>query len=54
MIKFKVSIFTYQNGRVDAPAFIIEAAKPGEAIQEARERSRLSDFPNWQFEAAKI
>lgn len=48
MANFKITPVNRVTGAT-APYYLIEAPDKEAAIQEAEQRSRLSDFNNWEF-----
>ena len=51
MKKYKVIVTC---GAYDAPSIYVDAANEKDAIQQAKSKSGLSRFDNWQFIALSI
>lgn len=58
--EYKVTIFRYMVGnfgrtsKIFAPTIFTDCEGEKSAVLDAKSRSGLSRFPEWQFEASKI
>lgn len=54
VVTWKVTPWTVQGTRVNAPAIYVDARKEEEAVKAAKLKSSLSRYPNWQFSARAV